>query len=171
MIDGQGQGLLSRNGHANHPRKQALPVSNQTYVFILSAARMGYHSLCMIASPDSPRPYGRRRGDRRRIDGAMRRRRAQGGKSRQEGNQSWRRQFTTWTGNAPSPQPPAFPSGSPATSMVGLFLLMERRMRGAPTQGQVHMPTWREDALRGATLGLLISLGVVLLLGGVVYWL
>jgi hypothetical protein len=33
------------------------------------------------------------------------------------------------------------------------------------------MPTWREDALRGATLGLLISLGVALLLGGVVYWL
>jgi hypothetical protein len=33
------------------------------------------------------------------------------------------------------------------------------------------MPTWREDALRGAALGLLIFLGVALLLGGVVYWL
>ncbi len=33
------------------------------------------------------------------------------------------------------------------------------------------MPTWREDALRGATLGMLIFLGVALLLGGVAYWL
>ncbi len=33
------------------------------------------------------------------------------------------------------------------------------------------MPTWREDALKGATLALLISLGVMLLLVGMVYWL
>jgi hypothetical protein len=40
-----------------------------------------------------------------------------------------------------------------------------------PTVGEFYMPTWREDALGGVTLGLLISIGVVLLLVGVVYWL
>jgi hypothetical protein len=55
--------------------------------------------------------------------------------------------------------------------MAGLSL-SRTTVEPAPTEGQVDMPTWREDALRGATMGLLISLGVVLLLlGGVVYWL
>ena len=37
------------------------------------------------------------------------------------GNQSWRGWLTIRTGNAPSPPAPAFPSGSPATSMAGFF--------------------------------------------------
>ena len=61
-------------------------------------------------------------------------------------------------------------AGEPATSMAGLSF-EERSLSGHQPEGQVDMPTWREDALRGATLGLLISLGMVLLLGGVVYWL
>jgi hypothetical protein len=86
-----------------------------------------------------------------------------------DGNQYRRGLLTTRTGNAPSPPPaPAFPSGSPATSMAGFFLLADD---GGLSRGRGDMPTWCEDSLRGATLGLLIFLGVALLLGGVVYWL
>jgi len=38
------------------------------------------------------------------------------------------------------------------------------------TVGLQDMPTWREDALKGATMGALIFLGVALLFGAV-YWL
>jgi hypothetical protein len=44
-------------------------------------------------------------------------------------------------------------------------------MIGHQLPAELDMPTWREDALRGAALGMLIFLGVALLLGGVVYWL
>jgi len=54
--------------------------------------------------------------------------------------------------------------------MAGLSF-EERPLSGRQPEGQVYMPAWREDALRGAALGMLISLGVVLLLVGVVYWL
>src|ERR1700690_3056908 len=68
------------------------------------------------------------------------------------------------------PQPPLSPLEAPLPQWRG-FSVQERPLSGHQPQGQVHMPTWREDALRGATLGLLLSLGVVLLFGGVVYWL
>jgi hypothetical protein len=52
---------------------------------------------------------------------------------------------------------------------AGFFVLLMTNA-WARTVGELDMPTWREDALGGVTLGLLISLGVLLLLGGVVYW-
>jgi hypothetical protein len=33
------------------------------------------------------------------------------------------------------------------------------------------MPTWREDAVKGAALGAVVFLGVALLFGGLAYWL
>jgi hypothetical protein len=33
------------------------------------------------------------------------------------------------------------------------------------------MPTWREDSLKGAAFGALIFLGLMLLFGGVAFWL
>jgi hypothetical protein len=38
-------------------------------------------------------------------------------------------------------------------------------------EGELDMPTWREDSLRGVALGTLIFFCVVLLFGGVVFWL
>jgi hypothetical protein len=84
------------------------------------------------------------------------------------GNQWGRGLFTTRMGNAPQP-PPLSRLGAPLLRWRGLSL-NPRRCAGTNPR-QVYMPTWREDALRGAVLGMLISLGVVLLLGGVAYWL
>ena len=49
--------------------------------------------------------------------------------------------LTTRTGNAPSPPAPAFPSGSPATSMAGFF-----RSGTASRSGPVRLPGTMESA-------------------------
>ena len=73
-------------------------------------------------------------------------------------------------GERPKPPSPRFPVWKPRYLDGGVFLLITT-MRGHLPEGELDMPTLREDALRGAALGILISLGVVLLLSGVVYWL
>ena len=57
----------------------------------------------------------------------------------------------------------------PRHSMAGFSF--ECTTMGHQPQGQVYMPSWREDALSGATLGMVIFLSVALLLGEVAYWL
>jgi hypothetical protein len=49
--------------------------------------------------------------------------------------------------------------------MAGFFR-SDARLR----DGGLDMPTWREDALKGAALGALIFLGVALLLGGAAWF-